>query len=126
MALRTPHRRTQGSRGDRQYGGMVTTTGERYADTRDMYVVHTMFRREFGLMAALVRGVTAGDTERAQIVAEHIELMNGVLHHHHAGEDKHLWPRLVHRGSEEVTPVVHLMKDQHEGIGKTIDEIDGA
>ena len=29
-----------------------------------MYVVHTIFRREFGLMAALVRGVTAGDTER--------------------------------------------------------------
>jgi len=77
-------------------------------------------------MAALVRGVTAGDTERAQIVAEHIELMNEVLHHHHAGEDKHLWPRLLDRRSEEAALVVHLMKDQHESIGRTIDEIDGA
>jgi hemerythrin-like domain-containing protein len=91
-----------------------------------MYVVHTMFLREFGLMAALVRGVTAGDTERAQIVAEHIELMNGILHHHHVGEDKHLWPRLLERGSGEAASVVHLMKDQHDSIGKTIDEIDGA
>ena len=97
----------------------MTTMGGRYADTRDMYVVHTMFRREFGLMAALVRGVTAGDTERAQIVAEHIELMNGVLHHHHAGEDKHLWPRLLGRGSEEVAPVASfapdLLRDDERG-----------
>jgi hemerythrin-like domain-containing protein len=91
-----------------------------------MYVVHAMFRREFGLMAALVRGVTAGDTRRAQIVAEHIELMNGVLHHHHVGEDKHLWPRLLDRRPEEAASVVHLMKDQPEGIGKTLEEIDGA
>ena len=43
-----------------------------------------------------------------------------VLDHHHAAEDKHLWPRLLDRGSESVAPVVHLMEGQHENIGKTI------
>jgi len=120
-ALGEPHRRTKDFHGDPQYmEERVTTTDGPYADTRDMYVAHTMFRREFGLMPALVRGVTAGDKERTQIVGEHMELLNMVLDHHHAAEDKHLWPRLLDRGSESVAPVVHLMEGQHENIGKTI------
>jgi hypothetical protein len=33
----------------------MTTPGGPYADTRDMYMVHTMLRREFALLPALVR-----------------------------------------------------------------------
>ncbi|TDD48529.1 hemerythrin domain-containing protein [Nonomuraea terrae] len=67
------------------------------ADASDMFVVHTMFRREFGSMPGLVRGVAAGDERRAEVVAGHVALINGVLHHHHAGEDAHVWPRLLER-----------------------------
>ena len=97
-----------------------------FADTRDMYMAHTMFRREFALMPALVRGVTAGDMQRSQIVADHIELMVSVLHHYHEAEDKHLWPRLLNRVAAEIVPIVRLMEDQHQVIGAVIAEIDAA
>ncbi|MFC8076691.1 hypothetical protein ACFUN8_14280 [Streptomyces sp. NPDC057307] len=43
---------------------------ERHADVRDMYMAHTMFRREIGLAPALVRGVESGNAERAGVVAD--------------------------------------------------------
>jgi hemerythrin-like domain-containing protein len=86
------------------------------ADTRDMVMVHTMFRREFAALPALVREVAAGDTERAQVIAEHIGLVVAMLEAHHRAEDIHLWPKLLDRGGEQVDPVVHLMEGQHEHI----------
>ena len=101
----------------------MTNTNGQYADTRDMYKVHAMFRREFGLLPGLVPGVPAGDRERSQIIADHITLLTTVLHAHHHSEDDSLWPKLLDRGSEEVAPVVHLMESQHESLGKLITEI---
>ena len=87
-----------------------------FADTRDMYMVHTMFRREFAALPELVRGVAAGDTERAQLIAEHISMLTAVLGAHHRAEDAHLWPKLLDRGGEDVAPVVHAMEGHHERI----------
>jgi hypothetical protein len=42
-------------------------------DGGEMLMVHDVFRREFALMPALVRGVAVGDHNRAQIVTDHIE-----------------------------------------------------
>ncbi|HEY6497437.1 MAG TPA: hypothetical protein VIZ43_29515, partial [Trebonia sp.] len=64
----------------------MTMTEEPLADARDMFAVHTMFRREFGLMPGLIRG-TAADTGRAAVVAAHVALVAEVLHLHHTGED---------------------------------------
>jgi hemerythrin-like domain-containing protein len=83
-----------------------------------MFAVHTMFRREFGLMPSLVRAVTADDKRRVAVVADHITMLNQVLHLHHAGEDKHIWPRLRERGSEEIASIVGVMEEQHEAIHK--------
>lgn len=104
----------------------MTTADEQYADIREMYMVHTVFRREFALLPALVRGVAVGDRERSQIIADHIGLLNSSLHHHHHGEDKHLWPRLLERGSTEIAPIVHVMEEQHEGIESAHNEINAA
>ena len=92
--------------------------GEPLADTRDMYMVHTMFRREFGLLPGLVRGVADGDRERAKVVAGHLELVTTILEHHHHGEDTHLWPRLVERSFSESSSVVDTMGSQHANIDK--------
>jgi hemerythrin-like domain-containing protein len=104
----------------------MTFREEPYADTRDMYAVHTLFRREYALMPALVRSVAANDKERSGIVADHIELVNTVLHHHHRVEDKHLWPRLLDRGSKDVASIVHVMEDQHQRLETMIAQVDGA
>ena len=49
-----------------------------------MFAVHTMFRREFGLMPGLVRAVAAGDKQRTKLVADHVALVSKVLDLHHS------------------------------------------
>jgi hemerythrin-like domain-containing protein len=104
----------------------MSDTGNPYADTRDMPMVHAMFRREFALLPALVRSVPEKDEERAQIVADHIRLISLVLHHHHSHEDVYLWPLLLARAPREIDPVVHLMEGHHQGIDNILAEVDGA
>ncbi|MFJ2648132.1 dioxygenase [Streptomyces sp. NPDC087420] len=86
------------------------------ADTRDMHMVHTMFRREFAALPALVRGVAAEDAERLAVVADHVTFLSGVLEAHHRAEDVHLWPRLLDRGSGKIAPLVQMMEGHHERI----------
>src|SRR4051812_8925026 len=91
-------------------------TQGRLADARDMFAVHTMFRREYGTTPGLVRAVTAGDQQRVTVVADHIALMNHVLQGHHLAEDKNIWPLLLERVDAELTPIVSVMEEQHERI----------
>lgn len=96
---------------------------ETMADTRDMYMVHAVFRREFAALPELVRGAAEGDTGRAELIAEHADIVTRVLEAHHGAEDNHLWPKLLHRGGEEVAPVVSVMEGHHERIGQLIPRI---
>ncbi|WP_433162896.1 hemerythrin domain-containing protein [Kribbella sp. CA-247076] len=100
--------------------GLPSTT----IDTREMNAVHTMFHREFRLAPGVVRAVGADDTGRARIVADHLEFLTTVLHHHHVGEDELLWPKLLARVPEELAPIVHLMEAQHERVGALLTEIE--
>ncbi|MEU4096448.1 hemerythrin domain-containing protein [Streptomyces sp. NPDC026673] len=93
------------------------------ANVKEMYVVHTMFRREFGLTPGLVRGVAEGDLARTRIVAEHIDIMLAALTSHHEGEDIGLWPRLLERVSAELAPLVHVMEEQHEQLHAACDDL---
>ncbi len=94
----------------------MTTHAEPMADVRDMYMAHGMFRREFGLIPGLVRGVPDGDQKRARVVGYHIDLLRRILHAHHEGEDSILWPKLRERGGREATAIVPTMVGQHEAI----------
>ncbi|MFD3457290.1 hemerythrin domain-containing protein [Streptomyces sp. NPDC058691] len=86
------------------------------ADVRDMYMAHTMLRREFGLLPQLVRDVAPYDTKRSEVVGAHAELLCGMLHFHHEGEDVILWPLLHERGGEEAEAIVPVMEEQHHAI----------
>ena len=72
---------------------MSSTATTAPTDTRVMGLIHTIYRREFRLAGEVVRGVAAGDTARAAVVADHLELVHDNLHHHHTAEDDLLWPR---------------------------------
>jgi hemerythrin-like domain-containing protein len=98
-------------------------TKEPGAMTREMALVHTGFLREFFLMPELVRGVFEGNRKRAEIVAEHVGMMSAGLHHHHHGEDREIWPRLLERCPEEVRPLVHGMEKHHERIADLISKL---
>jgi hemerythrin-like domain-containing protein len=102
------------------------TTSEAPFDRREMLMPHNMFRREFALMPRLVRDVTAGDTARTQVVADHIAGVSTVLHHHHRGEDEQGWPLLLERGHAEAAPILELMERQHKEIENATSEVDAA
>lgn len=85
-------------------------------DVRDMLVVHTALLREYRLAPGLIRATAAGDVRRARVVTAHLAFLGDLLHHHHAGEDALLWPKLLDRVPGQLAPVVTLMQAQHEQI----------
>jgi len=93
------------------------------ADSRDMYAVHRVFRREFTNLPALIEAVTDGDTRRAAVVADHLEFLVTFLHHHHQGEDELVWPKLLTRGTTEISPLVHTMESQHHALEGTLNSL---
>ena len=102
---------------------MTQTQSAPLTDTRVMPVIHTLFRRELRLAGGLLRGVSAGDTTRAAVVADHLDLVGGILHHHHAAEDELLWPLMLERVPDDLAPIVHLMESQHGRVEQLLDEI---
>ena len=96
---------------------------EPMADSRDMVVIHDMFRREFSAIPALVRGVPDADPARVAIMADHVEWMVTFLHSHHEGEDMLVWPRLLERAPAETDPLIFTMESQHVGLAEALDSL---
>jgi hypothetical protein len=92
------------------------------ADVGEMYLVHTMFRREFGLLPDLIRGTDRNDTKRRALIGSHAQLVCQILHAHHEGEDLVLWPLLLERAEAETTQIVAVMEQQHHAIAAAHDE----
>jgi hemerythrin-like domain-containing protein len=101
----------------------MSETGNPYADTRTMYIVHTMFRREFALLPVLIETVPSTDRRRVRVVADQIGLMCSLLHHHHMAEDDVLWPLLLARAPKEIDPIVHLAQEHHQAIDDLLTEV---
>lgn len=80
-------------------------------DTSDMLVVHDAFRREFGMLPRLVRGVAPADVERASALAQHYALLARFLHIHHHGEDVVLWPVLEVKASDRAAMIAEMQSD---------------
>jgi hemerythrin-like domain-containing protein len=91
------------------------------ADSRDMVVVHDMFRREFKAIPGLVTGVPEGDVAQVAIVADHVAWMVTFLHAHHEGEDLLVWPRLLERVPVKIDPLILTMEAQHAGLAQALD-----
>jgi hemerythrin-like domain-containing protein len=92
-------------------------------DTRDMVLVHRVFRRELRLLPLMVRGIADGDTEAAARVCGHARDLTGALHHHHQNEDELLWPRLLQR-TPAGTMLAERMEAQHATIAEILGRVD--
>jgi hemerythrin-like domain-containing protein len=93
-------------------------------DTRDMILVHRVFRREFRLLARMVQAIGEGDAGRAAEVGRHAREMSDALHHHHESEDELLWPRLALRAPG--AGLTDRMAPQHAALGAILGRIDAA
>jgi hemerythrin-like domain-containing protein len=101
----------------------TTTTEPDLVDTRDMVVVHTALLREFRLAPGVVSRIAAGDKPRATEVETHLDLLCGLLHHHHQGEDELLWPVLEPRLTPEGVRLLALAEAQHGGLEEALDRV---
>jgi hypothetical protein len=90
----------------------------------DMLLVHKVFRREFGMLPALIAGVSAGNTDRAGMVAAHCRELATALRHHHGAEQELLWPRIRDRAT--LDPAVEsTLKRHHQNHMALLRELDG-
>jgi hypothetical protein len=101
---------------------MTIPPQEPMADVGEMYLVHTMFRREFSLLPDLIRGADRNDAKRRALIGAHAQLLCQILHTHHEGEDLVLWPLLLERAEAEATEIVAVMEEQHQAIAAAHDE----
>jgi hemerythrin-like domain-containing protein len=85
-----------------------------------MIVIHNLFRRVFGDLPGLIRGVAEGDANRAGVLADaFVEVATG-LHHHHTNEDEILWPTLLARVEVERSFVLRA-EEQHERVHELLE-----
>ena len=93
-------------------------------DVRDMIAAHQGMRREFRLTAASVRRTPDGDARQARRVSAHVRCLTTLLDHHHAGEDRLLWPKLTARTPQALTATIAGMERQHETIHGLLQAVD--
>ncbi|MEO9327076.1 hemerythrin domain-containing protein [Gordonia aurantiaca] len=87
-----------------------------------MYVAHHMFRRDLTDFAAAVPVTPLDDTGTWRALATRWELFSDALHHHHNGEDLHLWPLLEERADESEKIVLEAMESEHDLIDPLLEE----
>jgi hypothetical protein len=92
-------------------------------DTRDMVIVHGMFRRAFGDLPWLIGDVGAGDVARAAVLADFYAEARTGLEHHHETEDELLWPLLLARAAADRAMVLRA-EEQHERIHEILERAD--
>lgn len=95
-------------------------------DVRDMLVVHTALLREFRLLSGAVRRVPVGAVRQAAVVDRHLGFVSDLLHHHHTGEDAHLWPPLRERLPQSALALVEQAESQHAGIEAALERVSRA
>jgi hemerythrin-like domain-containing protein len=100
----------------------MTTTTHR-VDTWEMVMVHRVFRREFGMLPAMIRAAAPGDRARAEVLGDHLRNLTGALHHHHSAEDELLWPVMVGRVGLRAD-LVHRMEAQHHSLDAALQLLD--
>jgi len=81
-----------------------------------MYVMHHAFRRDLAAFAAAAAVTPSSDRETWQALGRRWDLFSTALHHHHAGEDAGLWPRLLEVADEPGRATLEAMEVEHEEI----------
>ncbi|WP_116452947.1 hemerythrin domain-containing protein [Blastococcus litoris] len=105
--------------------GQLTLPGQAAApdgpvDLTPMFLMHHAFRRDLGNFAGAVRGTPVADRATWQALDQRWQRFATILHHHHSGEDRFIWPELVAAvekgGSPEDLATLEAMEAEHGEI----------
>jgi hypothetical protein len=83
-------------------------------DIAPMYLMHHAFRRDLDAFAAVVPTVDVADRARWGRIARRFGFFSTVLHKHHSGEDRAMWPLLAEKGADQA--VLDALESEHAGI----------
>ncbi len=84
-------------------------------------IVHAAVRRDLVRMEAALRSFRRGDSARARELKRAWTTLWNQLHHHHVGEDTHVFPYLRGLGVEVVDPaLLDAMEAEHEAMSAAI------
>jgi hemerythrin-like domain-containing protein len=95
---------------------MTAATDRRSFDSRRVFRLHEVFRREARNNVDLVRAVATDDRDRAQAVAKRVRLVDNAVYRHSCAEDALLWPKLVRDKPSEADIMVDVMVRQHRAL----------
>jgi hypothetical protein len=83
-------------------------------DIAPMYLMHHAFRRDVDAFAAVGTTVAVDDRARWERICHRFAFFCTILHKHHSGEDRAMWPLLAERGADP--EVLAALEADHAGI----------
>lgn len=106
------------------------------ADMSMMYVIHNAFRRDLARLVLAVAALSDGEPARAHQLKQRWDFVAHALHHHHTGEDDHIWPLMRRKAPETVAILDEMVAEHaridpllarvHAGFGRLVDGEAGA
>ena len=84
-------------------------------DMTMMYLMHHALRRDLAAFAAAATATPVTDRQAWAALAARWELFSTALHHHHSGEDAHVWPLLTERTDDAGRAVLAELDDAEFG-----------
>ena len=87
-------------------------------DITDMVAAHDSMRKEYGMLPLLVKSIPDGDSERAAVVSDHIDLIGTFMTAHHDAEDELLWPLAEQRLPEH--EAIFIMEREHDDLNASV------
>ncbi len=89
----------------------------------EMSEVHAALRRDFARAHALLRSPRHLTSRHRDLLGRHVVFLVHNLHHHHEGEDEHLWPELLRR-NPELAPLLKRMDADHVTIQGPMEDLE--
>jgi hemerythrin-like domain-containing protein len=83
-------------------------------------VIHGAVRRDLARLSAALERVQDGDRSRAAELDRAFANLHDLLHHHHVGEDEHVWPWLRQTGADP--ELLHAMESEHGDMSDALRE----
>jgi hemerythrin-like domain-containing protein len=80
---------------------------------------HAALRRDLARIQDTLAAKTGHSAQQRKALAEHLNLVLDLLHHHHTGEDEGLWP-LVRSRAPDLAAELDMMEAEHAAVAGAI------